>query len=885
MSTVPSTGVVKFSDLKAIFGGTNPIRLSNYYANASSGFTTGVTGIPNIGTKISINLFKGKAKGGSGNGLYNFTSHTFTNAGATGRNGPVISQCRSAYSTATWAQDTTNNYLNMSTQGYQLWKVPATGQYRIRAAGGGGGNDQNGLQGYDGAVMEGTVTLTQGDIIVIVVGQRGLDSPGPVSFSRAGGGGGGSFVYKQSSNTLLLASGGGGGHYDLARDTSIGNGKTSNNTTYGGSNGYGGSVNVSNGGGWLSAGSSFASGDGILGLTAVGGYNLGSAIGSPDPAAGGFGGGAGNYNNTVGGAGGYSGGGRTASTVNAQSIGEGGGSYFASEVTNRKTSDGLYNGSGVTSLGITNRDQGYVQVEALFTITLGGGNGLYNFSSHTFTNASATGPNGPALSQCRTGYSSASWAQDTTNNYLNMVNNGVQLWKVPATGSYTFVVTGAHGAMGTTSTTGSRGGRGAIITGTFNLSQGDILRMIVGQGGSYDANNGGGGGASVVYNETTGALLFVAGGGGGTRQAASVNGTDASLNQWGFTPTTSGTNDSTTYNNTTYTYNGKTASTGYGGVEGNPSGYGDSGAGWLGNGADDASPASSVATSLNSTAVGGGVGQGGAGGFGGGGSGAGSNGGGGGGGYTGGNGGWIAGGGGSYYNPSATSVSTAIDTARSYVLNGSPVHGSIQVTANFSISTTGGGSLTSISAITATSAKAFSYIAIPGAPRTLLNYLQSFGVTSTSSNDGTGSWVTSYSGNITYADSPIATINYFTNYNRVRVIDGDSTADGPDWSVFNFGIANGSSDFDGTNATNAYFGGENTYSGGTGGQAITVGYVWGFSTSSGWTLLYQIPLPGTSTYNHSNGSWFTSGGTVSSGDGKRAEFDSLQITHLGFSVT
>jgi hypothetical protein len=101
-----------------------------------------------------------------------------------------------------------------------------------------------------------------------------------------------------------------------------------------------------------------------------------------------------------------------------------------------------------------------------------------------------------------------------------------------------------------------------------------------------------------------------------------------------------------------------------------PSNFGDGGAGWYGNGNDDGT-GSSVATSLITTALGGGSGQGGQGGFGGGGSGAGANGGGG-GGYTGGNGGYIAGGGGSYISNLVTNGSISIDTNRAYVLYGTP---------------------------------------------------------------------------------------------------------------------------------------------------------------------------------------------------------------------
>jgi hypothetical protein len=172
---------------------------------------------------------------------------------------------------------------------------------------------------------------------------------------------------------------------------------------------------------------------------------------------------------------------------------------------------------------------------------------------------------------------------------------------------------------------------------------------------------------------------------------------------------------------------------------------------------------------------------------------------------------------------------------------------------------------------------------MPGGSRTLLNYLQSFGVSGGSTNTGSGNWNTSYSGDINYTANPIANNNYFTNYGRVRVIEGDGSADGLDWAVFNFGPAS-NGDFDGYRNTYAYFGGEDTASGGTGGLSVITGYVWG-ATSNGWEMLYKLSLPGDNTNNHTNGNWFTSGGTVTSGNGKRSAFDNSPITHLGFSVT
>ena len=57
-----TTGKISLSDIQTLFGGTNPITMSEYYNNNASGFTTGVTGIPNSGATISISHFYGKAK-------------------------------------------------------------------------------------------------------------------------------------------------------------------------------------------------------------------------------------------------------------------------------------------------------------------------------------------------------------------------------------------------------------------------------------------------------------------------------------------------------------------------------------------------------------------------------------------------------------------------------------------------------------------------------------------------------------------------------------------------------------------------------------------------------------------------------------------------------
>ena len=130
-------------------------------------------------------------------------TYSFTNAGATGANGPTQAQVTSAYSSTKL-----NGAVTVGTQGYQTWIVPTTGSYVFTVAGAAGGSGNNGTAlGGNGVVASSTINLVQGDSITIVVGQSGL-----ASSLSAGGGGGGSFVVGSGSvNGLMIAAGGGGG--------------------------------------------------------------------------------------------------------------------------------------------------------------------------------------------------------------------------------------------------------------------------------------------------------------------------------------------------------------------------------------------------------------------------------------------------------------------------------------------------------------------------------------------------------------------------------------------------------------------------------------------------------------------------------------------------
>jgi hypothetical protein len=281
--------------------------------------------------------------------LYAFTSWTFTNAGATARTGPTIAQVRSAYSSQTWAQN--NSYLSMTVAGMQNWTVPLSGTYRIEAFGAQGGGSNGGL----GARMRGDFSLTKGQVLRILVGQRGTN--GGTSDQNSQGGGGGSFVVASPYNTLasarVVAGGGGGsqGTFSANRNaptTQAGlAGAGSSGSAGGGSNGTGGGATVrsSGGGGFTGNGANGTDGSTTGGASFVNGGVGGN--GSPG-GFGGFGGGGGTWQTGwrgSGGGGGYSGGGSGYHSSNTTNHSGGGGGSINTG-TNPSNSAGARSGQG-----------------------------------------------------------------------------------------------------------------------------------------------------------------------------------------------------------------------------------------------------------------------------------------------------------------------------------------------------------------------------------------------------------------------------------------------------------------------------------------------------------------------------------------------------------
>lgn len=106
-------------------------------------------------------------------------------------------------------------------------------------------------------------------------------------------------------------------------------------------------------------------------------------------------------------------------------------------------------------------------------------------------------------------------------------------YDVQVSGNNTLTITATGADGGRRTFTNNRGGAGGTVVATFNVSNGDWIRVVVGGAGGSATNDGGGGGGSAVFNcgtsptncdNNTGTLLVVAGGGGGAGISSVGNG-------------------------------------------------------------------------------------------------------------------------------------------------------------------------------------------------------------------------------------------------------------------------------------------------------------------------------------------------------------------------
>jgi hypothetical protein len=259
--------------------------------------------------------------------------YVFTNAGASGHQGPTQAAVNAAYTGTSLASSVT-----VTGTGIQQWMVPATGVYRIEAYGAQGAT--NSPRHARGAQLRGTFDLVAGDSLFVLVGQAGTGTPDV--YAQVGGGGG-TFVAQGdslASTVPLLVAGGGGGWgtrgypyegIDYA-DQDAGSISTSGNTgtggIVGGADGARGGV-FADSSNRADAAGGFFDGQGGVSSQAFQNGGLGAFFVG---ASGGFGGGGAAMTSVYGlsgGGGGYSGGGSSEATNGKNAPGGGGGSFNA----------------------------------------------------------------------------------------------------------------------------------------------------------------------------------------------------------------------------------------------------------------------------------------------------------------------------------------------------------------------------------------------------------------------------------------------------------------------------------------------------------------------------------------------------------------------------
>jgi hypothetical protein len=264
----------------------------------------------------------------------------------------------------------------------------------------------------------------------------------------------------------------------------------------------------------------------------------------------------------------------------------------------------------------------------------------------TFTNCGQEGRFGPSIEQLNQEYGAGSGIT---------VIDGIQQWVVPTNGTYMIEAFGAQGGWVNPDEgqSGATGGLGAKMQGYFQLNEGQMIHLLIGQMGGQNLNDwtwgsGGGGGTFVVISDNTPLIIAGAGAGGGGNNYYADG-------QPGLSDTSGGDSFGDIYDNETIG--------GIGGVNGNGGGSyyygqnthegGGAGGGFYSNGGEESFGSSEGIAFLNGGYGGSdGCGNSGYGGFGGGGGGEwcywGSTGAG--GGYSGGggSGGGVSGGGGSY---------------------------------------------------------------------------------------------------------------------------------------------------------------------------------------------------------------------------------------------
>lgn len=204
---------------------------------------------------------------------------------------------------------------------------------------------------------------------------------------------------------------------------------------------------------------------------------------------------------------------------------------------------------------------------------------VINNTNAVFTPCGSKGRTGPTLTDCNRIYGPNSFEK----KMLVDVIKGVQRIRIPNTGLYMVHAEGARGGDAYLPSDSNNpnyyGGSGAVAWGLFELEEGQILNMVIGQPGNWRSSSGGsnwgggGGGGTFVWKDGATTPLIVAGGGGGS----SYYSTDSKY--WGRP------GEAASAGSLGYPTGGPGGTNGQGGISTNThSTRGGAGAGWYSNG-------------------------------------------------------------------------------------------------------------------------------------------------------------------------------------------------------------------------------------------------------------------------------------------------------------
>jgi hypothetical protein len=165
--------------------------------------------------------------------------------------------------------------------------------------------------------------------------------------------------------------------------------------------------------------------------------------------------------------------------------------------------------------------------------------GYARYTSTPFTVPSAAFPNsGPTFTFTFTNMAATGSAGPTTTTYnptppgWGGLSSGTQLWTIPIIGTYRITAAGAGGGFAQLSATTNPypSSNGIIVSNTYSFTQGQSIKILVGQRGTDEQLNGGGtqyasggGGTFVVYSSNNTPILVAGGGGGWWSNLASTS--------------------------------------------------------------------------------------------------------------------------------------------------------------------------------------------------------------------------------------------------------------------------------------------------------------------------------------------------------------------------